>query len=143
MIVCANQIARSCVRRRVTYLSPMGAVRHLNVHEYISMGLMQTHGIKTPECKVASTPEEAENIYLNTLNKRKFPLLCFHKTGMPFSSNTANSIAIIFVNSWRKVERCSDQGSSFKWRTWFGRVSKWFSGRSPCCDQTRRGKGCI
>ena len=27
--------------------------------------------VKTPEFKVASTPEEAENVFVNTLNKRK------------------------------------------------------------------------
>ncbi|CAB9516910.1 ligase [GDP-forming] subunit beta, mitochondrial [Seminavis robusta] len=43
--------------------------RALHVHEYISLELMKTNGIKTPECKVASTPEEAENIFLNHLNK--------------------------------------------------------------------------
>jgi len=55
--------------------SSIGAVRNLNVHEYISMEIMQTHGIKTPECFVATTPEEAEHIFTNSLNKRKFKLL--------------------------------------------------------------------
>lgn len=50
------------------------AVRHLNVHEYVSMELMQAHGIKTPACSVASTPEEAEQIFLHKLNKRTFLL---------------------------------------------------------------------
>jgi len=49
----------------------IGAVRFLNVHEYISMDLMKSHGIKTPECYVAETPEEAEHIFTNSLNKRK------------------------------------------------------------------------
>ena len=52
-------------------LPAMGAVRHLNVHEYVSMEIMQAHGIKTPNCSVASTPEEAEQIFLHKLNKRK------------------------------------------------------------------------
>ena len=45
-----------------------GAVRCLNVHEYISMEIMQQHGIQTPECYVASTPEEAEEIYMKKMN---------------------------------------------------------------------------
>ena len=50
--------------------SRLGGVRCLNVHEYISMEIMQSHGIQTPACKVASTPEEAEDAFLNTLNQR-------------------------------------------------------------------------
>jgi len=34
------------------------------------MEIMQTHGIKTPECYVATNPEEAEHIFTNSLNKR-------------------------------------------------------------------------
>jgi hypothetical protein len=49
----------------------LGAIRHLNVHEYISMELMNSHGIATPRGFVASTPEEAENIYLKEFYKRK------------------------------------------------------------------------
>jgi len=30
---------------------------------------MQKHGIQTPECFVASTPEEAEEIYTTKMNK--------------------------------------------------------------------------
>ncbi len=37
--------------------------RFLNVHEYISMGLMKEYGIPVPGGAVASTPEEAEKIY--------------------------------------------------------------------------------
>lgn len=48
--------------------SAKGAVRCLNVHEYISMELFQQHGIKTPECYVASAPEEAEEIYMKKMN---------------------------------------------------------------------------
>ena len=50
----------------------LGAIRNLNVHEYISMDLMKSHGIGTPAGYVASSPEEAENIYLNKLNKREY-----------------------------------------------------------------------
>ena len=48
--------------------SSIGAVRFLNVHEYLSMEIMKNHGIQTPECHVASTPEEAENLFQNALN---------------------------------------------------------------------------
>jgi acyl-CoA synthetase (NDP forming) len=48
----------------------LGAVRNLNVHEYISMEIMKNHGIRTPECYVASTPEEAEHVFKNNLQKR-------------------------------------------------------------------------
>lgn len=54
---------------RRTASPAMGAVRNLNVHEYVSMELMKSHGIQTPECYVASNPEEAENVFLNSLNK--------------------------------------------------------------------------
>jgi hypothetical protein len=47
----------------------VGAVRCLNVHEYISMEIMSSHGIKTPECHVASNAEEAENLFLHSFNK--------------------------------------------------------------------------
>jgi hypothetical protein len=47
-----------------------GAVRFLNVHEYISMELMQQHHIATPEGHVATTPDEAEHIFANVMNKR-------------------------------------------------------------------------
>jgi hypothetical protein len=48
----------------------VGAVRYLNLHEYLSMDLMKQHGIATPAGYVASSPEEAENIFLHKLNKR-------------------------------------------------------------------------
>ena len=46
----------------------VGAVRHLNLHEYLSMDLMKQHGIATPAGYVASSAEEAENIFLHKLN---------------------------------------------------------------------------
>jgi hypothetical protein len=52
-----------------------GPVRYLNVHEYISMELFKTHGIATPECYVADTPEEAEHIATTALNRRTCPTL--------------------------------------------------------------------
>ena len=38
---------------------------------------MQSHGIQTPACKVASTPEEAEDAFLNTLNQRTYHVHLF------------------------------------------------------------------
>ena len=58
----------------IAFPSPLrlaaGPVRFLNVHEYISMELFKTHGIATPECYVADTPEEAEHIATTALNRR-------------------------------------------------------------------------
>lgn len=58
-------------QQRMTRPAIITAVRHLNVHEYVSMEIMQAHGISTPNCSVASTPEEAEQIFLHKLNQRK------------------------------------------------------------------------
>lgn len=52
----------------------VGAMRFLNVHEYISMELFEAHGIKTPKCKVADTPEQAEDLFLNELNTPGTPI---------------------------------------------------------------------
>mmetsp|Transcript_36976 Transcript_36976/g.66524 ORF Transcript_36976/g.66524 Transcript_36976/m.66524 type:complete len:451 (+) Transcript_36976:78-1430(+) len=52
----------------------MGAVRNLNVHEYISMEIMNQHGIATPKGFVANTPEEAEHIFNTQMNKPGQPL---------------------------------------------------------------------
>ncbi|GKY98877.1 hypothetical protein MPSEU_000843700 [Mayamaea pseudoterrestris] len=56
--------------RAATSRSSLGAVRYLNVHEYISMELMQQHGISTPESHVAETPQEAEHIYNSRFKAR-------------------------------------------------------------------------
>lgn len=72
MLSWSRQLAAAAHHRPSTAAAAMGSVRYLNVHEYISMELFQSYGIKTPECKVASTPEEAENIYMNNLNKRTY-----------------------------------------------------------------------
>ena len=45
-------------------------VRYLNVHEYLSMSLLKENGINVPNGYIASTPEEAEDIFLNKLNKK-------------------------------------------------------------------------
>lgn len=66
----ASTAARFTLRRTAT--PAVGAVRNLNVHEYISMELMNAHGIATPAGYVANTPEEAENIFTNKLNKREY-----------------------------------------------------------------------
>mmetsp|Transcript_11309 Transcript_11309/g.23843 ORF Transcript_11309/g.23843 Transcript_11309/m.23843 type:complete len:454 (+) Transcript_11309:123-1484(+) len=52
----------------------IGAVRNLNVHEYISMEIMNQHGITTPKGFVANTPEEAEHIFTTMMNKPGQPL---------------------------------------------------------------------
>ena len=44
-----------------------GQKRFLNVHEYISMGLMKEFGVPVPRGAVASTPEEAERIAAESL----------------------------------------------------------------------------
>ena len=49
-----------------------GAIRHLNVHEYISMEIMKSHGIATPECYVADTADEAEHLFANSFSKRAY-----------------------------------------------------------------------
>ena len=64
----AASLARHAARR--TAGPALGAVRYLNVHEYISMELMANHHIATPEGYVASTPEEAENLYCHGINGR-------------------------------------------------------------------------
>lgn len=70
--VLLTMFSRSLVSTvRKTAAPSIGAVRNLNVHEYISMELMKSHGIKTPECYVAETPEEAEHVFTSSLNKRK------------------------------------------------------------------------
>lgn len=50
----------------------IGPIRYLNVHEYISMEIMNKYGIATPAGFVASTPEEAETIFKTQMNIREF-----------------------------------------------------------------------
>ena len=73
MLSTSRTALRTMARR--TAIPTVGAVRNLDVHEYISMETMAAHGIKTPECYVASTAEEAENIFMNSLNKGKWIIL--------------------------------------------------------------------
>ena len=74
-------IATSTLLRRTarpTASAALGSIRNLNVHEYISMELMNKHGIATPEGYVATTAEEAEDIFTNKMNKRTWYLIgCF------------------------------------------------------------------
>jgi len=53
-------------------VAALGSVRNLNVHEYISMEIMNQHGIATPKGFVASSAQEAEDIFANKMNHRKF-----------------------------------------------------------------------
>ena len=64
--VSARRLLRHC-RPVITNIF----VRNLNVHEYISMGLLKDNGIHVPECHVANAPDEAAHIFRNILNKRK------------------------------------------------------------------------
>ena len=68
MLASARTLIRSAASRPA---ASAGAVRFLNVHEYISMELMQSHGITTPESHVAETPEEAEHIYNSRFKSSK------------------------------------------------------------------------
>ena len=79
-----SSLARLATRR--TALPAVGAVRNLNVHEYISMEIMHDHGIATPEGYVASTPEEAENVYMRALQHSKYRIESCRVNEMPFCS---------------------------------------------------------
>lgn len=59
-------------RTRHAPAAALGTVRYLNVHEYVSMEIMKQHGVKTPECYVAETPDEAEHVFETGLNKRTY-----------------------------------------------------------------------
>lgn len=52
--------------------------RLLNVHEYISMGVMAEHGIAVPVCNMATTADEAEKLCKQMMDK---------KAGDPFGSD--------------------------------------------------------
>eukprot|EP00542_Grammatophora_oceanica_P012452 CAMPEP_0194042306 /NCGR_PEP_ID=MMETSP0009_2-20130614/14096_1 /TAXON_ID=210454 /ORGANISM="Grammatophora oceanica, Strain CCMP 410" /LENGTH=459 /DNA_ID=CAMNT_0038686115 /DNA_START=100 /DNA_END=1479 /DNA_ORIENTATION=- len=72
MFAASSSLAVTRSARRVASMAIV--VRHLNVHEYISMEILKRHNIPTPKGYVASTPEEAESIYLNKLNRPNEPL---------------------------------------------------------------------
>ena len=67
-------MAFSVARRAAGVFSPKASAplwtprRHLNVHEYISMSLMQEYGVPVPRSSVATTAEEAEHAFVT-----KFP----------------------------------------------------------------------
>eukprot|EP00529_Nitzschia_sp_RCC80_P024453 CAMPEP_0113481300 /NCGR_PEP_ID=MMETSP0014_2-20120614/22338_1 /TAXON_ID=2857 /ORGANISM="Nitzschia sp." /LENGTH=444 /DNA_ID=CAMNT_0000374793 /DNA_START=144 /DNA_END=1478 /DNA_ORIENTATION=+ /assembly_acc=CAM_ASM_000159 len=65
---------RTVSRHSRTATPAVGAVRNLNLHEYLSIELMKQHGISTPAGYVASTPDEAENIFMHNLNTDGQPL---------------------------------------------------------------------
>jgi hypothetical protein len=67
----ALRFSKHIVRRTASPVA-IGAFRYLNVHEYISMGIMNEHNIVTPKAFVASTPDEAEYIFQSKLNTRKY-----------------------------------------------------------------------
>ena len=62
------------LRRAAAAVAPssIGAVRNLNLHEYMSMEIMQHHGITTPECYVANTPDEAQHLFETSFIKREY-----------------------------------------------------------------------
>ena len=64
---CRCAVSRTAPR---AIAASVGAVRNLNVQEYVSMELMRSYGLPTPICYTATTPQEAEQIY-HKLNPRK------------------------------------------------------------------------
>lgn len=73
-MMLSSIVSRTALRRNVAPAA--GLIRSLNTHEYQSMELLKQHGVKTPNAYVASTPEEAENLFLHSLNKCKFLCRC-------------------------------------------------------------------
>lgn len=59
------------LRTALTSTTRATQVRQLNVHEYISMELMNQHQIPTPVGAVATTPEEAEHAYATKFSTGK------------------------------------------------------------------------
>jgi succinyl-CoA synthetase beta subunit len=64
----ASRVVGQALLANRTATPAVGAIRNLNLHEYLSMDLMKQHGIATPAGYVASSPEEAENDFLHKLN---------------------------------------------------------------------------
>lgn len=72
MKACSKHIALThgvYCRGGVWQLAPRTSAtrRWLNVHEYRAMDLMRKYGIPVPRGAVASTPEEAEDVYRHKL----------------------------------------------------------------------------
>jgi succinyl-CoA synthetase beta subunit len=62
-----SSLARHASRR--TAFPAVGAVRNLNVHEYVSLEIMKDHRVQTPKGKVANSPNEAENTYADEVQQ--------------------------------------------------------------------------
>jgi hypothetical protein len=60
-----SRAARVAAGRPSLFSSNFAAVqrRLLNVHEYVSMGLMKEYDVPVPRSAVATTPDEAELAY--------------------------------------------------------------------------------
>jgi hypothetical protein len=49
--------------------SQLGGTRLLNVHEYVSMDIMRSFGIPVPNGGVATTVQEASQVYKNVIGE--------------------------------------------------------------------------
>lgn len=67
-----SKAAPRLLRRTAAPAASYGATRNLNVHEYISMEIMKSHGIATPECYVANNPDEVDHLFATSFNKRAY-----------------------------------------------------------------------
>ena len=76
MLVSTTSLQRSISRavgaNSRTAIAALGAVRNLNVHEYISMEILHANRIPTPKAYVAKTAEEADDIYNQKLAGSEF-----------------------------------------------------------------------
>lgn len=64
-------VRNNATRTTMSRVAGGGAIRQLNVHEYISMETMNSHGIVTPECHATSTADEAGAIVNEMLSRGK------------------------------------------------------------------------
>ncbi len=62
-------VRNNATRTTMSRVAGGGAIRQLNVHEYISMETMNSHGIATPECHATSTADEAGAIVNEMLSR--------------------------------------------------------------------------
>jgi len=92
-----SRVSTPLLRR--TAAPSVGAVRNLNVHEYISMELLEHYGVKVPKAFVATTPEEAENIFLHNLNKGMIWLLLLLCMGGNESVQQNHHLLLVFLVS--------------------------------------------
>jgi len=112
----AATLRSSLCRNQRTATAAVGAVRNLNVHEYISMEIMNAHHIPTPRAYVAKTPEEAEAIYTQKLAHRKSSK-CPDQSVCVKRDDLAFYILNLYFRSKSYEQGCCNQGSSFVWRT--------------------------